>query len=286
MGHRRSFTLLGALAAGALGAPALAQPAERCASGRSPIMILGTYHMANPGLDAVNMEADDVLSARRQREIADLVERLARFRPTKVMLEAPYSSPLQQQRYQQYLAGSYQLSRNEIDQIGFRLAKRMGLKAVTSIDYPMMMSGLTYDEVEFRPAPTPKPTPPAVSAPAAPAKPIEPRKLSEDELRLRRSTVANFLYHMNEPARAERDHLAYMDLFQPDPDSSALYQRADLLTNWYKRNFRMFANVVRKTDRPGDRVLLLVGAGHLKILRDLASEMPGFCLIEPQDYLR
>jgi hypothetical protein len=284
MSHWRRLALFGTLAAGALAAPTSARPAERCASSRSPIMILGTYHMANPGRDAVNMEADDVLSARRQGEIAELTEKLARFRPTKVMLEAPYSSPLQQQRYQQYLAGSYQLSRNEIDQIGFRLAKRMGLKAVTPIDYPMMMSGLTYDEVESKPPPKP----PAVSAlaTATPAKPPEPRKLSEDELRLRRSTVANFLFHMNEPARAERDHLAYMDLFQPDPESSALYQRADLLTNWYKRNFRMFANVVRKTERPGDRVLLLVGAGHLKILRDLASGMPGFCLVEPQDYLK
>ncbi len=33
------------------------------------IMILGTYHMDNPGSDAVNFEADDVLTAKRQREL-------------------------------------------------------------------------------------------------------------------------------------------------------------------------------------------------------------------------
>lgn len=263
-----------------VGTPAAAQTVDACPADRSPIMILGTYHMANPGFDAVNIEADDVLSPRRQKEIAEVTERLARFRPTKVMLEAPYSSPVQQQRYERFLAGEYQLGRNEIDQIGFRLARRMNLKSVTAIDYPMMMSGLTYDEVEFKPAPKD-----GVSA-EAPAKPQPPRKLSEEEQLLRRSTVAAYLHHMNDAARAEQQHLPYMELFEPDPGSTALYARADLLTNWYKRNHRMFANVVRKTERPTDRVVLLVGAGHLKILRDLARAMPGMCLVNAQDYLK
>lgn len=258
-------------------APAAARTAESCPPKTSPIMILGTYHMANPGLDAVNLEADDVLSDRRQKEIGELVGRLARFRPTKVMIEAPYSSPVQQQRYEQYLAGDYRLGRNETDQIGFRLARRMGLGEVVPIDYPMMMSGLRYDEIERKPK----------SAPAAGSSaPAAPRELSEEELLLRRSTVTEYLARLNDPDRAEKDHGVYMELFEPDPDSIALYERSDLLTNWYKRNFRMFANVVRKTDRPSDRALLVVGAGHLKILRDLAADTPGFCLVEAREYLR
>jgi hypothetical protein len=276
--HRHLSYLLAALSF--VGTPAAAQAADACAADRSPIMILGTYHMANPGLDAANIETDDVLSPRRQKEMVDVTERLARFRPTKVMLESPYSSPVQQQRYEKFLAGEYQLSRNEIDQIGFRLARRMNLKSVTAIDYPMMMSGLTYDEVEFKPAPKG-----GVSG-GAPAKPQQPRKLSDEEQLLRRSSVAAYLHHMNDAARAEQQHLPYMDLFKPDPESTALYARSDLLTNWYKRNHRMFANVVRKTERPTDRVVLLVGAGHLKILRDLARTMPGMCLVNAQDYLK
>jgi hypothetical protein len=268
------FGLFG-IAASLAAAPAAAQKAENCPADRSPIMILGTYHMANPGLDAVNLDADDVLSARRQKEIANLVEKLARFRPTKVMVEAAYSSPAEQQRYQKYLAGQYELSRNETDQLGFRLARRMGLKTVNPIDYQMMMSGLRYDEVELKPKPA-----------AGPSKPAAPRKLGAEELKLRQSTVAEYLYDLNDPARAEQGHLAYMDLFLPDPEEAALYAKADLMTNWYKRNFRMFSNVVRKTERPADRVLLIVGSGHLKILRDLARSMPGFCLVEAQAYLR
>ena len=55
------------------------------------IMILGSYHMDNPGADAVNFEADDVLTAKRQRELQQLIERLARFKPTKIAVEADTS---------------------------------------------------------------------------------------------------------------------------------------------------------------------------------------------------
>ena len=34
------------------------------------ILILGVFHMANPGRDINNMQVDDVLAAKRQRAIA------------------------------------------------------------------------------------------------------------------------------------------------------------------------------------------------------------------------
>ncbi len=35
------------------------------AAGRAEVLVLGTYHMANPGHDIHNMQADDVLAPRR-----------------------------------------------------------------------------------------------------------------------------------------------------------------------------------------------------------------------------
>ena len=35
-------------------------------------LLLGTYHMGNPGLDVHNVQADDVLSPKRQEEIQRL----------------------------------------------------------------------------------------------------------------------------------------------------------------------------------------------------------------------
>ena len=96
--------------------------------------MLGVYHMANPGHDIFNMKADDVLAPKRQAEIAQLIEVLKRFHPTKIAVEADVYEDRIPKRYADYLAGKYELTRNEIDQIGFRLAKELGHKTVYPVD--------------------------------------------------------------------------------------------------------------------------------------------------------
>ncbi len=101
---------------------------------RPEILVLGTYHMANPGHDIHNLQADDVLSPKRQQEITQLIEVLKRFHPTKIAIESDVSGQRATQQYSDYLAGKYTLSRNEIDQIGYRLAKELGHRAIYPVD--------------------------------------------------------------------------------------------------------------------------------------------------------
>src|ERR1700719_2346072 len=110
-----------------------------CAADASPIMILGTYHMNNPALDTYNLKADDVLSDRRQREIDEVLGKLQRFNPTKISFEGQYNEEYWTSRYRDYLAETYQLGRNEIEQIAFKLAKRLGHAAIYPVDYEMWM---------------------------------------------------------------------------------------------------------------------------------------------------
>ena len=256
----------------------LAREETSCAEAKAHILILGTYHMANPGLDAKNLQADDVLLERRQGEIAKLTASLAAFKPTKVAVEAPYVDQDVRADYRKYLKGEHTLTRNETEQIGYRLAKQMGHAAIYPIDFQMMMSGIHYEEIDW----TPKPKPAAAAA--AGKEPAKAPELSEDDLLLRRSTVTQYLRRMNDDARIREGHVGYMGLLTPATDGT-LYGRSDLLTNWYKRNHRMMANVVRAME-PGDRMLLLVGAGHLKIMRDRAADAPYLCLVDTQAYLR
>jgi hypothetical protein len=73
----------------------------------TPILILGVYHMANPGLDEANIVADDVLTPKRRKEIENLCEQLLRFQPTKIAIEAPYRDSYWPEQYRKYLAGQY-----------------------------------------------------------------------------------------------------------------------------------------------------------------------------------
>lgn len=59
---------------------------------------------------------------------------------------------------------------------------------------------------------------------------------------------------------------------------------AELNAAWYQRNAKIFAKLTQIA-RPGDRVIVVFGAGHLFWLRHLVEHMPGFALVEPNRYL-
>src|SRR5262245_46673022 len=109
--------------------------AAQSSSNSTQVMILGVFHMNNPGRDLIKPSIKDVLGERRQKEIADVVARLEKFRPTKIALETPAGSRTMQERLEQFVAGKYTLTTDERDQIGFRLAKALGHGKVFPIDF-------------------------------------------------------------------------------------------------------------------------------------------------------
>jgi hypothetical protein len=243
----------------------------------TPILILGTYHMNNPGRDAHNIEADDVLSEKRQKEIAAVTESLATFRPTKVLIESPHWTTHWSERYAQWLDGRYTMGRNEIEQLGFRIASKMKHTRLWPVDYPMWVSGLTPAEQH-----TPKKKPAPATPPAKPA-PLPPEIQARQD-RIRSSTVTQSLAFFNSPEQYRQNHRWDVIENLTPGEGPALYENTDLATNWYKRNLRIFTNIMEVTE-PGDRLLLIIGAGHLKILRDLAGDHPSYCLEDTAKYL-
>ena len=131
-----------------IGICSLATPSGvRAAQAGVDVLIVGTYHMANPGLDLHNVKSDDVLLPKRQRELADVSDALARFQPNKIAVESPANggAAAKVEKYHQYLDGTLGDSRNEIVQIAFRVAKQMELREVWGID---VKSDFPYDEVK------------------------------------------------------------------------------------------------------------------------------------------
>jgi hypothetical protein len=131
------FVLILALAMGSA-TPARGQQADAekpdAPGACAQVLVLGVYHMSNPGRDIFNMKADDVLAPTRQAEIAQLIEVLKRFHPTKIAVEADAWDDRIRKRYADYAGGTHELSRNEVEQIGFRLAKELGHESVYPVD--------------------------------------------------------------------------------------------------------------------------------------------------------
>lgn len=58
---------------------------------------------------------------------------------------------------------------------------------------------------------------------------------------------------------------------------------ADLNAAWYRRNLKIFAKLTQIA-KPGDRMLVVFGAGHSFWLRHFVQNTPGFELVEPNHY--
>ncbi len=253
-------------------------PPTHCAAddGRIPVLLVGSYHMSNPGADRFNLESDDVLVPKRQAEIAAVVARLAGFKPTKVAVEAPWGDSGTMARYAEYLAGSRELRRSEEEQIGFRLAKRLGHERIHPIDVRMDLSG-------------------DALGPLIGANPEHGRriaaldKLGEQAMRIMATwlvegTVGHMLYNMNRPEMLARAHEPYLQYFLPIIEDTN-YAGADMVATWYRRNIRIFGNLQRIAE-PGDRLFVIYGQGHIKILQDLVEDDPRFCVEDALGYLR
>lgn len=253
---------------------ALPQGSQGQNAPRPEIMILGTYHMGNPGRDVHNLEADDVLSATRQREITQLIEVLRRYRPTKIAVEAQVQGRTIAQRYQSYVAGDYTLSRNEIDQIGLRLAKTLHHPAVHSVDedgeFPY------YRVLNYAKANGLKPQFDSLQASIG----ARVEQLAEY---MRAHTVLETLTLMNADssvARAVGEYYRYVPFGEPYE-----YAGPDLIARWFERNVRIYRNIRALITSPKDRVLVIYGAGHLGWLRRMVQDDPNVQLRKLSDLL-
>lgn len=236
---------------------------------KTKVLILGTYHMGNPGQDAFNMEADDVTSAKRQKEVEEFVNLLAQFKPTKICLETMLDRQEKlSEQYQTYLTGKAQLRKNEIDQVGFRLAKKMNLKEVYAIDATapfdmdtVVKAAQQYNSTRF----------------------LEllaklPDFIKEEDKKLRESTITKFYQHINSDEYNAFSHSLYLEMAAIGKGDN--YVGADLTADWYKRNLRIYRNIQMLDLKPQDRVLVLYGAGHAKILQDLVDDSANMRLVK------
>lgn len=224
------------------------------------VMVMGMFHFANPGRDMVKTRVIDVMAPDNQRYLDGLAERIAAFKPTRVLAEcSPAEQGTYDERFHDYVAGRYVLPSNETYQIGFRVAKRAGLHGVTCFDE---------QEIGWN------------------AQPMFDY-MDKHDAQARQDIEATFKT-LSSQMDGEQATLSLVELLKlvSDPARDALnkglyirtnavgagdgFAGADASASWWHRNFRMYANV-QKAAVPGSRVVVLAGQGHAAILKDLLA---------------
>lgn len=257
--------MLGLVMAAALAAPAAPQ-----------VMVVGVAHLVSRKDLHNSTFTDSPLSPKRQLQIADVVKRLARFHPTKVLVEVQANDATIGGHYQSYLTGNFMLPANEVYQFGFRLAKMAENPTIYPIDTwgPSLVddktpSGKRIDDyLEANLSKVQDPT-------------TNDFLQREDEIE-RTGTYLDLLRYLNTEAAIEANASWYSvaaGIGKMNDNAGAEY-----VAQWYTRNVYIFANILNAVG-PSDRAVVIMGQGHAYLLRDLVRLDPQLVFVDPLDYL-
>jgi hypothetical protein len=231
-------------------------------------MILGTFHFDSTP-DAFASPLKDVLAPRRQGEIEAMVQALGEFRPTKIAVEAlPDDRRL-------VGFGEGRLGPNEIDQIAFRLARRLGHQRVYGVDYRLDANPMPVIEwaIENGQAETVGPLMAEFQAQVLP-------RLGAEHQRAR--TISQLLAEMNEPEQMRIEHRLLARLLGVGSSDNPL--GADFLARTARRN-TMIASHIRRLATPGERVFVLIGASHRLPLERILADGEDVVIVDPLPYI-
>lgn len=241
---------------------------------RPQVMILGTFHFTGGGSDYINSAVDNYFSPQRQAEIETLVEMLAAFNPTKIVVElTPEAEDRFNATYQRYIAGEHELTVNERQQIGMRLAARLGHDRLYAADY---QSGMDFDAM--------------MSAAQENGQdqllerlPQLQADIEALDARLNRPevSVAERLRAYNTPEFLA-EHNVYLTLAQMGSVENPA--GANEMTNWWGRNLHIFAQIGQLSE-PGDRILVIYGSGHKFLFDQFFQDAAEFEWVDALNYL-
>ena len=254
----------------------MSSAAEDAETVPASVMLLGTVHFANPGLDSVKSDVIDVTQPESQQWLEAFTSRLAKeFQPTVVVLE--YPTALDEKinaRYQDWRSGERALSINEIEQIGFRVAAAAGLPGVSGFDHTDVgwAAEPMFDWAKAN-------APERLAAMEA-----EIESLSAEQQRMQSTlSLGELLLINNDPA----DWAANRGLYIASNDLGALddWSGADATASWWRRNLRMYA-LVQRAAQPGERVLVLAGSGHIAVIAQFLESDPSRKAVDVRPVLR
>ena len=256
----------------------LAQPSK------TEVLTLGTFHFNFPNLDVVQTSKKDqidVLQPAFQKEIEVIVNKIAQFRPTIIVIERPSSRQQQTDSlYNSYLSGQHALRRNEEEQIGFRLAKQLRIQKLYCVDewgdFNESMKNIVTgkDSLEAKKFENyfknnPDSLKRFITTPLFKSKGIlaELRQANNEE-NIKKS-LGNYLTGLFKYESKENDFMGVE--FETG--------------RWFNRNLKIFRNIQRIEAGPTDRILVIYGADHMNLLNYFFDCSPEYKRVKTNDFL-
>lgn len=235
------------------------------------IMLLGSFHFSS---------ANDLVNKKHpvsEADILDLVNKLAEFRPDKILVE--FSVGLQDKLnhlYSDYILNDTPLGPNEVYQIAFRLGKKLDLKTIHCVDWNERVPGaMDMSDV--------------LDVIKASDKAGLVDKFYRDvedsrkqfHARLTRGGLLEAFKMINRPEEIVKSGWINHRLLEFQADG--IKYGNQWLMGLYYRNLNITSNIMSLMTH--DKLLVLYGSSHISVFEHMLGQHPNIKLVSPLDYL-
>lgn len=255
--------------------PLLKPMSEYFPKEKAKVLVVGTFHMDYPGLDAFKTSEEDkidVLVEPKKSEVTELVEYIKKFKPNKIAIEA-FDSWNATEKLKQYKNGDHRDKRDERFQLAIRIANELQLDTIYAIDSGSMTDDLekidsSYTKALFKDF--------DFQSEDVYNQYYKNWYEAEDKI-IPKVNLLDYFKHINSKESHQYGYGAYLiGDFKLDN-----LKGADVISSWwYNRNLRIFRKLQLITENPNDRILLVFGNGHAAVLRQFLEASPEYEFVE------
>ena len=244
---------------------------------KKKILLIGSFHFENPGLDVAKVNTFNVMTEKSQKELEQITNKIQKFGPDKIFVE--WSATKQNKLDNLYNLNSDSLLRSradEIVQIALRSAKKLHHTKLYGIDN--RNSEFPYDSLV-------KGMKDAGQDALLEANEQNMKNYEIESNRKRKTyTLTKLLLDLNGKDYVNMDLQWYLNIANRagKPDNGV---GAYLVSEWYKRNLYMYALVQKLTESKDTSVMVLLGASHAAMFREFIRHDPEFELVELKSIL-
>ncbi|WP_338768279.1 DUF5694 domain-containing protein [Bernardetia sp. ABR2-2B] len=236
------------------------------------VLLFGTFHFNNPGLDAAKTKSFDIESEQSQAELDEITDKIKVYNPSKIFVEWEYNEQEElDSLYDLYLKGTYfenpELSdfykKNEIFQLAFRAAKKLGHHKVYAMDYTDV--NFPFDSLMKV---AQKNNQSALQNEIMQT--IEEFSASFDAQIDADKSLKEILYFLNNSSLRQKDVALYTQTIN-EIGSIDNFAGAYLASEWYRRNLYMLSIMQRQVTNEDEKVMILLGSSHVTLINEIIS---------------
>lgn len=248
------------------------------------VYILGTFHFSQTD------STYNVLETKHQQSIEQLSALIVKQKPDKVFIERmpefEYENKVDS-LYQLYRQGKLRDRKNEIWQVGARVAAALQHPHIYQCDHPGRY-GMLHGQIEayataHNQLPMLEYKGKGITKPAS--------AMVNDDSILYNTSLLEYLRFLNSDWVQSTSHAAYINLYTQMGNTNVFNYDSNyfigtaLTVDWYRRNIMMYSKMIAQLNYSEHAVFLIVGNDHVPIFRHLFQSNPYFEVVPCYQWL-